>query len=56
MEKVNFRSDRMAWREGVVPHVESLGNLMVVDHAESIEEWRTGIERGRFFTEIDQAT
>lgn len=53
MEKVNDRSDRMAWVEGTTLHMESLGNLMDLEHEVFIQEWREGIRRAEAYETTD---
>lgn len=54
MEKVENRSDRMAWREGTNLHLINLSSFLVVDAEKIIAEWRRGIDRANANTLEDK--
>ena len=54
LEKVENRTDRMAWRDGTEFHIINLSSFFEVDPEAFIEEWRTGVERSKQFEYTDQ--
>ena len=44
LEKVQHRTNKMAWREGTDLHLVNLSSFMLIDPEEVISQWRRGIE------------
>jgi hypothetical protein len=55
MQKVEHRSPRMAWREGLVFHLINLSTLMVIEPGEIVEKWRDGIEKAKTHSHTEEA-
>ncbi len=44
MDKIQNRSTKMAWREGLQLHLINLSSFMMIEPEQIIEEWRSGVE------------
>ena len=53
LDIVDHRAERMAWRDGMELHVESLATLMAVAADTVIDGWKQGLERARLGTVAD---
>ena len=49
LEKVQNRTDKMAWRKGTELHLVNLSSFFVLEPSKVIEEWRHGIELNKQF-------
>jgi hypothetical protein len=55
VEKVQRRTDRMVWREGMVLHIVNLSSFFVMEPGDFISEWRKGIAKAQTLKPMDRA-